>query len=99
MNPQDVTCLPGFLKDFRCTLIDQSKLDADLDFGLKLVLGRNIRLFKVRFLANIIKVPFIKWIDWNMKSLFVWLFLDFTKESCNSNVACRDLLVQGRCEP
>ena len=94
MNPQNVTCLPGLLKDFRCTFIDQSKLDADLNFGLKLVLGRDICLFQVRFLSNIIKVPFIKRIDWNMKTLFVWLFLDFTKEGCNSNVACRDLLVE-----
>ena len=99
MNPQNITRLPGLLKDFRCTLIDQSKLDADLNFGLKLVLGRDICLFQVRFLAHIIKVPFIKRIDWDMKTLFIRIFLNFPEEGSNSDLASRDLLVEGRSEP
>ena len=66
---------------------------------MKLVLGRDICFFQVRFLTDIIKVPFIKRIDWNMKTLFIRIFLNFTKEGCNSDIACRDFLVEGRCKP
>ena len=65
---------------------------------MKLVLGRDICFFQVRFLTDIIKVPFIKRINRNMKTLFIRIFLNFLEEGSNSDVSCRDLLVEGRSE-
>ena len=70
-----------------------------MNLSLKLILTGDISLLEVGFLSNIVEIPIIERIYRNMQTFFIGLFLDFTKESGNGNIPCRDLLVEGRSEP